>query len=185
MREMLVYIESNDQGGLVTYLLAELKRLELAGAHLAALASNTPHLVFDELQKRSSLPLVSIIEETCHETVRLNLNRVGLFGTKFTMQAGLYEPVLGQAGVSVLTPNPEEQRYIHERYMGELVPGRVLGSTRRSFLRIARRMVEEEGIQGLILGGTELPLALQPEDDVGVPLLNSADIHVRAILELL
>ena len=86
LTKMLSFIGTNDLSGLTTYLLQEIRRLAQAGAELGLLASNTPHIVFEELQAVSPVPLISIVETTCQAAKSQQLRRVGLFGTRFTMQ---------------------------------------------------------------------------------------------------
>ncbi len=84
----------------------------------------------------------------------------------------------------MVVPDNGEQEFVHDKYMNELVIGRVLDSTKAEFIRIARELVVQHGIEGLILGGTELPLLLKDDDDIGVPYLNTSQIHVESIVDL-
>jgi len=168
---------------LVAYLLAELERLARAGVELALLASNTPHIVFDRLRTGSRLPLLSIVETAADAAAVLGVKRVGLFGTRSTMQAAFYPAALSKRGIALLTPTDEEQAFIHGKYMAELVNGVFSADTRERILRIADRMKEEQGMDGLILGGTELPLLLRGESRGGVPFLDTTRIHVDAALQ--
>jgi aspartate racemase len=164
------------------FLLAEVQKLARAGADFAAMATNTPHIVFDGLRRRSPIPLISIIEATCEAARALGLNRVGLFGSRFTMQGSFYPEVFTRAGIGLVSPRPDEQAYIHEKYMGELVEGVIRPETRQSLLDITERMALQDGIQGLILGGTELPLILREKTAFGIPFLDTTAIHVEAIV---
>ncbi len=167
------------------FLSRELDRLAAAGADFALLASNTPHIVFDRLRQSSRIPLISIVETACDAAERHKLKTVGLFGTKFTMQSDFYPKVFGGRGIQVLTPSESQQDYIHEKYMNELVKGMVLDRTKAGLIGIAAEMKDAKGIQGLILGGTELPLILRSADDIGIPILDTTEIHVARILEVL
>ena len=108
---------------------------------------------------------------------------LGLFGTRFTMQGRFYPDAFIREGIGLTVPSPEEQDYIHDKYINELIPGKFLPDTREGLLVIARRMKKQEGIQGLILGGTELPLILTDNPSLGIPFLDTTQIHVNAILE--
>src|SRR6185369_897123 len=103
------------------YLVGEFEKLQKAGVDFAALTANTAHIVFDELQQRTSLPLISIVEAACETTQSLGLKTVGLFGTRFTMQAAFYPKVFSRSDVKLVVPNAAEQDYIHEIYLGELL----------------------------------------------------------------
>jgi aspartate racemase len=149
------------------------------------MASNTPHLVFDELAPRSPLPLLSIVESACSEARARGFRRVGLFGSGFTMAADFYPRVFGRVGIEVIRPVPEEQGLIHARYMDELVNGVFRPETRDLLSAIARKMRERSGIDSLVLGGTELPLILTGESVEGIPLLDTTAAHVKtAVAEM-
>jgi aspartate racemase len=185
LSRMISLITANDLGGVIEYLLPEFQRLAKAGADFGLLAANTPHLVFDELRARSPLPLLSIVEATADAAAALGHRRLGLFGTRFTMEAGFYAAAFSQKGITLLVPNEAERAFIHDRYMTELVNGIFLPETRARLLAIAKRMREQESIDGLILGGTELPLLMRDAADCPVPLLDTAQIHVRAAVDMM
>lgn len=163
-------------------MVSELERLERAGAGIALLAANSPHVVFDQVQRRSPLPLVSIVEATRDEAVRLGLKRLGLFGTRYTMQGHFYQDVFGAAGLALVVPDEAEQAYIHDKYMSELVKGVLIAETRERLLGIVAQLKTRNGIDGVILGGTELPLILRDATASGIPLLDTTVIHAKAIV---
>jgi aspartate racemase len=164
----------------------EVEKLARAGADFGAFASNTPHIVFDEVQRRSRIPLISIVEATCEKAQSLGLKTVGLFGTRFTMQARFYPEVFSRAGIRLVTPNQEEQNYIHDKYMNELLNDKFLPETHERMLTIADELKSRHAIEGLILGGTELPLILRDEEHNGIALLDTTKTHVeRLIAELM
>lgn len=179
MKKMLDLIAANDLAGVTHYLLEEIERLARAGAAFGLLASNTPHIVFADLQARASIPLISIVDATCAAAQGLGLRRVGLFGTAFTMKGRFYAEVFSQAGISVVVPELEEQEYIHHRYMSELVNGVFLPETRDRLLEIADRLKMRRGIDGVILGGTELPLLLNDSGGRAIPFLDTTKIHAE------
>lgn len=186
MKEMLDFIEANELARLTDYLLREVQKLAKAGADLGLLASNSPHIVFDELSSQSPIPLLSIVEAACRATKKLGLKRVGLLGTRFSMQGRFYPDVFSREGITVITPEMEEQVYIHDKYMNELVNGVILSETRERLLTIVERLKAQEVIEGLILGGTELPLILREESYRGLPFLDTTKIHVeRAVAQML
>lgn len=182
MQAMLDFIAAHDLGGVTTYLVAEVKKLERAGADIALFASNTPHIVFNQVQQQVSIPLLSIVEAACDEAGNLGMKRVGLFGTRFTMQARFYPDVFAQQGIDIVVPEPEDQEIIHHKYMSELVSGIYLPETRDRLLTIARMLQEYKGIDALVLGGTELPLLFQDIRDSTLPFLDTTRMHVEAAL---
>ncbi len=151
-----------------------------AGADFALISANTPHIVFDEVAFKSRIPLISIVEATCGAVKALGLKRLALFGTRYTMQATFYLKVFSREGIEVFIPEPNDQDYIHDKYMNELVPGKFLAETRAGLLDIVDRMKARSDIDGIILAGTELPLILRDPDHNGIPFLNTTKIHVEA-----
>ena len=164
------------------YLAGEVERLARAGADFGAAAANTPHLVFDALQRRSPIPLLSIVEATCQAAKARGLRRVGLLGTRFTMSARFYPDGLERAGIEMTLPSPEDQDYVHGKYMGELVNGVIRPETKEGLLAVVERMRSRDGIDGVILGGTELSLILREEHAAGVAALDTTRLHVEEIV---
>lgn len=182
MTTMLDLVGSRQFDALVGFLLPEVERLARAGAAFAAFASNTPHVVFDEVRKRAPIPLLSIVEAACDATAAAGYRRVGLFGTRFTMQGTFYPEVFEARGIRVAVPSPAEQEYIHDKYMTELLRGVLLPETRTRLIEIATALREREAVEALILGGTELPLILRGVSIPGLPLLDTTSIHVERIV---
>jgi aspartate racemase len=185
MKKMLDLIGANELAKVTEYLVGEVQKLAQAGADFGLLAANTPHIVFDEIRRQSPISLLSIVEATCEAAQALGLKRVGLFGTRFTMQGRFYPEVFSRPGITLSVPDPDDQDYIHDKYMSELVHGVFRDETRQRLLTIVDRLIEREGIQGLLLGGTELPLILRSASDRRVPFLDTTRIHVeRAIAQM-
>ncbi len=182
--QRMLTLAASDLPRLTEYLAGEVERLARAGADFALLASNTPHIVFEELERRSPVPLLSIVDTACETARRMGLTRVGLLGTRFTMEGRFYPDVFSRAGILLVPPQPDERTIVHERYMGELVKGVFLPETRAELLRIVNRMKERDGVEAVVLAGTELPLLLR-DVDAGVPLLDTTRIHVDAIVDRL
>jgi aspartate racemase len=185
LKTMLDLIGTNELAKVTEYLVAEVQRLARAGADFGVLAANTPHIVFDAIHRQSSMPLISIVETTCEAAHALGLERVGLFGTRFTMQGRFYPEVFSKAGMALVLPEEDDQAYIHDKYMSELVNGIIRPETRQRFLTIADRLQARQGIEGLILGGTELRLLLHDVRDTGMPCFDTTAIHVNRIVSQL
>jgi aspartate racemase len=179
------WMEAADYPPVVDYLTQELSRLARAGADFALLSANSPHIVFEELRELSPLPLISIVEATRNAAQQLGLTRLALIGTRFTMQGHFYPQVFDKAGVGLIVPSAEEQDFIHNKYFDELVVGKFLPETRQQFCDILQAMKRRDGIDGVILGGTELPLILTGEQIDGLPLLDTTRIHVNAAIEFM
>ncbi|HEX9307716.1 MAG TPA: amino acid racemase [Anaeromyxobacter sp.] len=177
VQELFELMAARDWDGLVAWLLAKIEALRAAGADFGAIGANTPHVVFERVQARSPLPLRSIVEATCLEAQRLRARRLGLLGTRFTMQSDFFQRSFGAAGLELVVPGDGEQRLIHERLMTEIELGVIKDSTRQELLGIVRRMIDASGIDAVILGCTELPLILD-RSEFGLPFLNTTAIHV-------
>jgi len=181
----MLSLVASDRGALTAWLVEELERLARAGAELGAFASNTPHLVFDEVQRASPIPLVSIVDAARDAATARGLRRVALLGTRFTMTGPFYPAVFAAAGIAVVTPAPEEQDYVHTTYMNDLVAGRFEDPTRNRFLHLIETLQTRESIDGVVLAGTELPLLLRETALPGLTLLDTTALHVAAIVERL
>ena len=173
---------ANDRAGLVDYLSDSIARLAGAGCDFVAMSANTAHVVFDEVAARSRVPLLSIVETCADAAAQQHLKRLGLLGTRFTMEAGFYPSVFARRNMEVFSPLPEERTWIHERYVGELLKGDFRDATRDGIVRIVERLKREHDLDGVILGGTELPLLLKSPTIAGLPTLDTTALHVDAIV---
>lgn len=183
LQRVLATVGAGELKALTDWLLTELAKLERAGADFAIMASNTPHIVFGDLAAKSPLPLISIVGKTCEEAKTLGLKRLAIFGTRFTMQGTAYRDLFSANDIAVVMPEPADLEFIHEKYMAELVAGVFLPETRAGLLAIVDRMAQQSRIDGVILGGTELPLILRDASHNGIPLLNTTRIHCQAAVE--
>ena len=173
-------VAAQEYGELADYLVQALDQLARAGATVGLISANTPHIVFDQVQSRSELPLISIVEAACAAAQQQGMSKVALLGTRFTMQAHFYPEVFSRVGIALVVPTDDEQSFIHDKYVNELIPGIFLDATRERLLGIIRRMQKEDSVQGVLLAGTELPLILRQQDVPEVPLLDTTVIHVEA-----
>jgi len=181
----LAMLDADRLDELADYLAAGVELLVRAGADLGFIAANTPHLVFDGVQRRSAIPLLSIVRAAADRARALGLKKVGLFGTGFTMRASFFPKELQRAGIDLVIPTESERAYIHKKYIGELLNNQFLPETRNEILRIAHRMKSEDSIEAVILAGTELPLLLRDSGNTGIEFLDTTMIHVEAIVDAL
>ena len=179
----LLKLAEHDRPQLAAYLLDAVRVLERGGASFAAFLSNTPHLVFDVLQRESPLPLVGIVDAVVDVAVARGFRRLGLLGTRFTMEADFYPNACRAKGIELIAPNPEERARIHARYVGELAKGVFLPETRDLMMDAVARMAGDDRVDAVVLGGTELPILLESVTAPPVPLLNTLTIHVTAIVD--
>lgn len=184
--EFFALLEAGDRDGMIDSLLTELARLARAGADLGLFASNSPHLVFEEIEGRSPIPLISIVEEAARAAAARGFRKLGLLGARFTMEADFYPTVFARHGMTVVVPDAADRAYVHDRYFSELVEGSFRDETRAGMAAVIERMRSSEGVEAAILGGTELPMLFRDGPPPTVPLLDTTMIHVEgAVARLL
>jgi aspartate racemase len=181
MTEMLSYIENENWDALVNMLVRSISNLYAAGAKIAAIASNTPHIVFDMVQERSVLPLISIVDETCRYAKAKGCKKTVVIGTRFTMGSGLYTKALSKFDIAAVTPSVDEQDIIHGIIFPKLEDGIVDLEDKRKMLTLANRLITTNNADALILGCTELPLMVK-EHDIEILILNTTQKHIDAIV---
>lgn len=167
---------------LTAYLLAGIRNLEAAGADFAALACNTGHMVFEELQAQSRIPLVSIVEVACAEAKRQGFTKLGLLGTMATMDGTFFKRPFEQTGIEIVTPLSEEKELIAQKITEELELGVVKPETVSAFQKIVERMGKDDGIQAVVLGCTEMPMLFE-KAALTVPVLDTMQLHIAALVD--
>jgi len=181
MTEALSYISNNDWDALVNILTNAIKDLAGAGAEFAAIASNTPHIVFDKIKAKSALPLISIVEETCRYAQSKGCKKVVVVGTRFTMSSGLYSEAFKKYGISAIVPSEEQQEIIHNIIFPNLENGVVMSADKRVMIKIITELIAEHNADAVVLGCTELPLMIK-DGDVDTLILNTTQIHIKSIV---
>ena len=179
----IALLDANDLAGLTNYISESVERLARAGAEIALIAANTPHLVFDQVHQRSPIPMLSIVQAACEHARGLGLRRLGLLGTGFTMRARFFPDAFARAGLELIAPNDAEQAIIHDKYINELLKNQFQPETRTALLAIIERMRHGEKIEAILLAGTELPLLLRGAEPEGVTFLDTTLIHVQAAVD--
>lgn len=169
-------------GELADYLSVAIERVANAGAEVGALCANTPHIVFEELQARSAIPLVSIVDACRDEARRREFSKLGLLGTMPTMEGDFYHRAFRAAGMELAVPDADDRRYVARKISEELEFGILREDTRVGLASVVRRMRDEESIQAVVLGCTELPLILN-DGVTCVPCLDTINIHVASLIE--
>ena len=139
----------------------KIERLEKAGVEYIAIASNTPHMVFDRIAERTLTPLISIVEMTCKVIRDKKMHKVGLLGTKSTVTTGFYRKTAERYGIEIVIPTTEQQDCIHSKYISGLLFNNIVPEIKEQLIRIVRELKEKESIEGLIPGGTQLTLRLK------------------------
>lgn len=170
-----------DRWDLVAQGLSEAaKRLEAAGANFIIIATNTMHLVFDQVQASVNVPMLSLLDAVCEAILARNMKKVGLLGTRFTMEKTFYQDALIRKGITILVPEAGGREYVNRVIYDELVAGQIRDESRARFLAIISKLAAC-GAEGIILGCTEIPL-LVSEADAKIPLFDTTAIHAEAAL---
>ena len=175
-------VERKDWKKLAAWLLESIGVLHKAGAEFAAIASNTAHIVFDEIQAGSPIPILGMIDEVCLFAKSNKLAKLLVFGTGFTMASDMYEKACIKCGIQVVVPVKEDQKAIHDIIFPNLEAGVVLPEQKKIMLGIAKKMLAEHKADALVLGCTELPLIIK-EGDLDTVLLDTTKVHIDAIVK--
>lgn len=178
---LMKILEAHDWEALADWLLQKVVSLKKAGAEFAVIGSNTPHIVFDKVSARSPMPMLSIVEETRRYAQNRGLKKLGLMGTRFTMESDFFKKPFESKEMAVIVPEKEDQERIHHRLFSEIELGIIKDSTRKELLSIVKKMIDSHSIDAVILGCTELPLILD-RDEFGIPFLNTTAIHAESIV---
>jgi len=180
--QLALRLGARDRPALIDYLVASVRRLAAAGADFVAMTANTPHIVFDEIAARSPVPLLSIVEVCAEDARRRGLRRLALLGTRFTMEGPFYPEVFKRYGLVAIPPGEADRGWVHQRYIGQLLKGDFRDDTRREVIALVERLRDTEHVEGVILGGTELPLLLPGPVIADLPALDTTALHVAAIV---
>lgn len=164
------------------YLASAARSLEAGGAECVVLCTNTMHKVADEMQAGIGIPLLHIADATAQAIKAAGLKKIGLLGTRFTMDEDFYRGRLTDMhGLTVLLPSEDERDVVHRVIYDELVLGEIKNKSRQEYARIMKNLVNA-GAQGIILGCTEIGLLVKPEDS-DVPLFDTTRLHAQAAVE--
>jgi aspartate racemase len=155
-------------------------KLVAAGADFILIATNTMHLVYDEVQSRVAVPMLSLLDAVAEAIQARGVETVGLLGTRFTMEKPFYGEALTGHGLAVLVPDAGDRATVDRIIYEELVAGEIRDESRQAVVRIIHQL-RDRGAGGVVLGCTELPL-LVTESDAGLPLFDTTAIHAEAAL---
>ncbi len=153
-------------------------QLENAGADCIVMCTNTPHLVADEIRQKIKIPLLHIAEETAKEIVSQKINKVGLLGTKFTMENSFFKDRLSQFGIESIVPDDADKDYIHASIFNELTRGFFKDDTKLKYLEIIDKL-KNDGAKGVVFGCTEFSILIN-SSDCSIPIFDTTAIHSKA-----
>jgi aspartate racemase len=170
-----------DHAGVYKLVLDAAQRLKKSNVDFLVICANTLHQYVDDLEKATGLKIVHIADATAKEIKRNDLTKIGLLGTKFTMEMDFYTKRLGIAGIESIVPPKHNREFIHNAIMNELLKEEFKKETKEKFLSIISEL-ERRGAQGIVLGCTEIPLLIK-QNDTHLPVFNTLEIHAKAVVD--
>jgi len=180
--EVEAFMKKKDFKGIKDMMVNSARRLERAGADLLLIGANTIHFAAETVQENISIPLVHIVDATIDAIRSKSLTKVGLLGTKFTMEEDFFKQKLIDGGIGVLVPDQADREFIHHTIFSELFTATIIPETKRRYFTIMDRLASN-GAQGIILGCTEIPILIKQED-TALPVFDTTEIHSLAAVEL-
>ena len=181
LADYMRFVSGLDWEGVAGLLLKSAEKVARAGADFAICPANTTHEAFKFMRPRSPIPWLHIVEVVGDAAAGRGWSQLGILGTKFLMEGNLYREVLSERGIGAVIPDAEQRERINTLIFEELVKGRLKSSTREYFRGVVAELASR-GCDAVVMGCTEIPLILRPED-VEVPLLDSTRLLAKAALE--
>lgn len=181
MEEILVYQKASDEENEMRLLAEKIELLEQAGADIILICSNTTNKMTDELNKTYNGRIVSIVDAMVLHLLSSSVKKIGLLGTKYTMESGFYKNKLQKAAIDVVVPNKIERLLLNHIIYGELCHGLITDESKKALITIINNLQERDNVDGIILGCTELPLLVN-QKDTSVPLNDCIEVHINAAL---
>jgi aspartate racemase len=176
--EFKTLADAGDWPKLTEWFAGIAKHLQTAGADAIVLCANTLHLMVPKLEQLVQIPIIHVADATVGELRSQGIRKTALLGTKFTMEAAFFKDKLLQEGVEVMIPDSDERQFIHQTIFDELDRGLLLTETKVRYLVIIQNLIAK-GAEAVILGCTEIPLLIKPEDCT-VPVFDTTLIHAKA-----
>lgn len=179
--EMLVHLNNKKYEEIENILLKSINTLKSAGVDFIFIASNTPHIVFDQLVKKTDIKLISIVESTLKKIAQDGFERVLLTGTRVTMKENFYGRAASKYNIELVLPDEEEINQIHSVIFPELEEGIIVPEKKEMFINIVENIKKRENIDAVILACTELPIMIKPHD-LSIKTINTVDCHIEEIM---
>ncbi|MGZ4034327.1 MAG: aspartate/glutamate racemase family protein [Bacteroidia bacterium] len=175
--------DANDWDKTLTMIAEASESLKSAGAEAIILCANTMHLIADKLQEQIKLPVIHIATATATEIKKQNIKKVGLLGTKFTMERNFFTSKLRDENIGFIIPDEDDRAFIHYTIFEELGRGLILEESKVRYISIIKKL-QKKGAEGIILGCTEIPLLIKKED-TELPLFDTTLIHSKAAVDFM
>lgn len=176
-------LQHNGEWEKLTEIMVDIaKKLEESGADCIVICTNTMHKMAEDIEKEVKIPLIHIADSVGENIIKLNLKKVALLGTKFTMEQDFYkERIREKFGIEVIIPNETDKNIIHKVIYEELVKGQFKDESRQEYIRIINELVKD-GAEGIILGCTEIPLLIR-DNDVEIPIFDTTKLHSESAVK--
>lgn len=166
---------------LTDLMVNEANYLKMAGAECIVICTNTMHVMAPDIEKNTGLKVIHIADAAGDEIVKRNVKKVLLLGTKFTMEGDFYKERLENKGIEVVIPNESDRQLVHDIIYNELILGVLKPESKQQYIKIINKTIEE-GVTGVVLGCTEIPLLIK-QNDVAMEVFDTTEIHSRAAVE--
>jgi aspartate racemase len=173
--------KKDDHAGVYKLVLDAAQKLKKCSVGCIVLCANTLHQYVEDLEKETGLKVVHIADTTAKEIRKNNISRIGLLGTRLTMEMDFYKKRLSQSGIESFVPAKTEREFIHNAIMNELLKEEFKEETKAEFLKIIDKL-EQLGAEGIVLGCTEIPLLIK-QSDTHLPVFNTLEIHAKAAVD--
>lgn len=184
MHDVINSISNNKLDDTAKILSESISNLKAAGAEVAAITANTPHIAWDNMKDLFEIPVISIVDETVKEILMKGYKRVLVLGTVFTMKSNLYKDCLESKGITPIFPSDTDKEIIGDLIYPNLENGIIIPEDREKMIALAEKYIKIEKADALLLGCTEIPLVIK-EGDASVPVLDTTQIHINAIYKCL
>jgi aspartate racemase len=182
LSEFIGFIRKKDEASAQAMLVDAFNNLKNAGAEIGALTANTPHVFFDEISSKSQIPLISIVEATFDAAKSSGCKKCLLLGTTITMRSDMFPNRFNSGGIDIIIPDESDQEFIMTSIFRELGLGIFKPETKAKYIEICKKHIENDSVDAVILGCTEIPLIMH-DGDLEIPLLNTTKIHAERIFE--
>lgn len=179
--EIDAFNKQNNREGVYSLILDATKKLAGAGAECIVLCANTLHQFFERLEQETEIPLIHIADAAAREIRSRNMSRVGLLGTKQTMEMDFYKFRMKEGDIEVMIPEQHDRDFIQKTISDELLKGVFSDVSRYRFIEICKELYSR-GAEGIVLGCTEIPLLLKQED-INIPVINTLNLHALAAVD--
>lgn len=179
--EIDAFNKQNNKEGVYKLILDATLKLAGSGADFVILCANTLHQFVERLEKETDIPIIHIAEATADEIMKKKMSKVGLLGTKQTMEMDFYKSRLKEKEIETLVPEVTDRDFIEKTISDELLKGVFSDESRYRFVEICRKL-RSRGAEGIVLGCTEIPLLLKQED-IDIPVINTLTVHAMAAVD--